>query len=295
MMYLREKKKESKRIKKIAREEMTEEQRLDFLKNPQVSMAFLVEQCLKDPDLFNVIASGMYVFVEGRVVRNKPQYFINTDDKLELSRYALLHSKDCMINNLFITRYRPDSVVAFRGLADSDDVEVVGSKKFDSSKAETNGMRNQLKYAEKVGFENNYGFSIELNTLLEKAISDYENKDPNFLPTFSQSVFKIICEQKIDVKTFCDRTLLAPVVYSRLKTRPDYIPKYRIAVSICFGLGFDYNLTEHLLKLAGYAFNNSLESVILRVFWSLQHFDIIDLNACLESNGIQPLGTIDKE
>ena len=77
MKYLRERKPESKRIRQIAREEMNDEQRLDFLRNPKVSIDFLVDRCLEDANLFHVIASEMFVLVEGRVIRNLPQYYIN--------------------------------------------------------------------------------------------------------------------------------------------------------------------------------------------------------------------------
>ena len=69
-MYLREKIDDSKRLRKIAREDMNEEQRREFLRNPRVSIEFLVNRCLEDAELYHVIASEMYVFVEGRVVRN---------------------------------------------------------------------------------------------------------------------------------------------------------------------------------------------------------------------------------
>lgn len=294
MMYLREKKEDSKRIRKIAREDMNDEQRREFLRNPRVSIEFLVNRCLEDAELYHVIASEMYIFVEGRVVRNKPQYFINTDGKLELSRYALLHSKDCMLNSLFIEKYKPDSLVAFRGMTNSDDVEVVGTKKFDSNQAETSEKRNQLRYAEKVGIKNIYDISIDLNKLVDEAIEDFRNTTM-LMPTFSQEICKIICERNIDVHQFVDNTLLNSNIYSKLKTMPDYIPTYRHCIAICFGLQLDIMQTEHLLNIAGYAFKSSPETAILKIFWTIRHFKIDDLNKCLVSYGFQPLGVKSKD
>ena len=57
MMYLREKKEDSKRIRKFAREDMNDEQRREFLRNPRVSIEFLVNRCLEDSELYHVIAS----------------------------------------------------------------------------------------------------------------------------------------------------------------------------------------------------------------------------------------------
>lgn len=293
-MYLREKKDDSKRIRKIAREDMNDEQRREFLRNPRVSIEFLVNRCLEDAELYHVIASEMYIFVEGRVVRNKPQYFINTDGKLELSRYALLHSKDCMLNSLFVEKYKPDSVVAFRGMTNSDDVEVVGTKKFDSNQAETSEKRNQLKYAEKVGIKTLYDVSIDLNALVDNAVEDYR-KSTSSLPTFSQEVCKIICDKNVDVRDFVDKTLLNPMTYSRLKTRTDYIPSYRNCIAICYGLEIDLELTEQLLKMAGYAFRSSAETAIFKIFWTIRHFNIDDLNQCLVLHGFSPLGATEKE
>lgn len=294
MMYLREKKEDSKRIRKIAREDMNEEQRKEFLRNPRVSIEFLVNRCLEDAELYHVIASEMYVFVEGRVVRNKPQYFINTDGKLELSRYALLHAKDCMLNSLFIERYKPDSVVAFRGMTNSDDVEVVGTKKFDSNQAETSEKRNQLKYAEKVGIKTLYDVSIDLSALVDNAVDDYR-KSTLSLPTFAQEICKILCESNIDVHKFVENTHLTPMTYSRLKTHSDYIPTYRNCVAICFGLQIDLEMTEQLLKLAGYAFKSSPETAIFKIFWTIRHFKINDLNQSLILHGYKPLGAEQKK
>ena len=293
-MYLREKKEDSKRIRKIAREDMNEEQRREFLRNPRVSIEFLVNRCLEDAELYHVIASEMYVFVEGRVVRNKPQYFINTDGKLELSRYALLHAKGCMLNSLFIERYKPDSVVAFRGMANSDDVEVVGTKKFDSNQAETSEKRNQLKYAEKVGIKNIYDLSIDLVSLVDKAVEDFRETTLN-LPTFSQEICRIICDRNIDVHQFVENTHLTPVTYCRLKTQPDYIPIYRHCIAICFGLHLELEQTEQLLKSAGYALKNAPETAIFKIFWTIRHFDIEDINKCLISHNCEPLGVVSKE
>lgn len=293
-MYLREKQEDSKRIRKIAREDMNEEQRREFLRNPKVSIEFLVNLCLEDAELYHVIASEMYIFVEGRVVRNKPQYFINTDGKLELSRYALLHAKDCMLNSLFIEKYKPDSVVAFRGMTNSDDVEVVGTKKFDSNQAETSEKRNQLKYAEKVGIKTLYDVSIDLNALVDKAVEDYRITTMN-LPTFSQEICKIICDRKIDVRQFVENTHLTPVIYGKLKTQTDYIPIYRHCIAVCFGLHLELEHTEQLLKVAGYALRNAPETAIFKIFWTIRHFNINDLNNCLLAHGCEPLGTISKD
>lgn len=294
MMTLREKKPESKRVRKIAREEMTDEQRIAFLKNPRVSIEFLVDRCLEDSSLFHVIASELYVLVEGRLVRNKPQYFINSNDKPELSRYALLHAKDCMINSLFIESYKTEGAVAFRSNGCEDEVELVGPKKFNSNNGETNGVRNQLRFAEKVGIRSLYGVSVDLDSIVEQAVEEYKSSYECFLPTFSQEVCRIMCEKKIDVHEFVESTNLTPNIYSRIKTQPDYIPTYRNAVAICFGLKLDLSHTEQLLKIAGYAFRNAPETAIYRIFWSIRHFNITDLNNCLVSHGCEPIGSKNK-
>ena len=294
MMTLREKKPESKRVRKIAREEMTEEQRIAFLKNPRVSIEFLVDRCLEDSSLFHVIASELYVLVEGRLVRNKPQYIINNSEELELSRYALLHAKDCMLNSLFVESYKPESAVAFRSTGDVDDVELIGPKKFNANNGETNGVRNQLRFAEKVGIKSIYGVSVDLDSIVDKAVEEYKSSFECFLPTFSQEICRIICERKVDVHEFVESTNLTPTIFCRLKTQPSYIPTYRHAVAICFGLKLDIGQTEQLLKMAGYAFRNAPETAIYRIFWSLHHFNISDLNSCLISHGCEPLGTKNK-
>ena len=294
MKYLRERKPESKRIRQIAREEMNDEQRLDFLRNPKVSIDFLVDRCLEDANLFHVIASEMFVLVEGRVIRNLPQYYINSNGTQELSRYALLHSKDCMINNMFVSRYKTESVVAFRSVGDVEETEVVGTKKFDSRQAPTTGMRHQLCFAEKVGIKSIYGINVDLDSIVDKAVEEYKSSYECFLPTFSQEVCRIICEKKIDVHEFVESTNLNSTIFCRLKTQPDYIPTYRHAVAICFGLKLDFGQAEQLLKMAGYAFRNAPETAIYRIFWSLHHFDIFDLNTCLVAHSCEPLGSKSK-
>lgn len=293
MMILREKTPESKRVRQIAREEMSNEQRIAFLRNPRVSINFLVDRCLEDSSLFHVIASELYVLVEGRVVRNKPQYFVNSNDELELSRYALLHAKDCMINSLFVESYKPESTVAFRSTG-AEEVEVIGPKKFNANNGETNGVRNQLRFAEKVGIRSLYGVSVDLDSIVDKAVEEYKSSYECFLPTFAQEICRIICERNINVHEFVESTNLTPNIYSRLKTQPDYIPTYRNAVAICYGLKLDLSQTEQLLKMAGYAFRNAPETAIFRIFWSLHHFDIVDLNTCLIAHGCEPIGSKSK-
>lgn len=294
MMVLREKKLESKRIRKIAREEMTDEQRNAFLKNPRVSIGFLVDRCLEDSDLFHVIASEFYVLVDGRVVRNQPQYFINSNDELELSKYALLNAKDCMLNSLFVESYNPENTVAFRNMENPENLELLGPKKFNANNGETNGVRNQLRFAEKVGIKSIYGVSVDLDSIVDKAVEEYKSSFECFLPTFSQEICRIICERKIDVHEFVESTNLNPSIFCRLKTQPSYIPTYRHAVAVCFGLKLDLSQTEQLLRMAGYAFRNAPETAIYRIFWSLHHFDISDLNTCLVSHGCEPLGSKSK-
>ena len=85
------------------------------------------------------------------------------------------------------------------------------------------------------------------------------------------------------------------MTYSRLKTRSDYIPSYKNCIAICFGLEIDLELTEQLLKMAGYAFRSSAETAIFKIFWTIRHFKIDDLNQCLVLHGFPPLGVAEKE
>ena len=103
------------------------------------------------------------------------------------------------------------------------------------------------------------------------------------------------CETNIDVHEFVENTHLTPMTYSRLKTHSDYIPTYRNCVAICFGLQIDLEMTEQLLKLAGYAFKSSPETAIFKIFWTIRHFKINDLNQSLILHGYKPLGAEQKK
>jgi hypothetical protein len=199
-----------------------------------------------------------------------------------------------MINSLFIESYKPEGAVAFRSSGNESNVELIGPRKFNSNNGETNGVRNQLRFAEKVGIRSIYGVSVDLDNIVEQAVEEYKSSYECFLPTFSQEICRIICERKINVHEFVENTNLTPTIFSKLKTQPDYIPTYRTAVAICFGLKLDLSHTEQLLKIAGYAFRNAPETAIYRIFWSIHHFNINDLNTCLVAHGCEPIGSKSK-
>lgn len=111
--------------------------------------------------------------------------------------------------------------------------------------------------------------------------------------SFSCFIQKFIKMRKMNAQKFCNRTGLSPQIFTRLKD-DKYLPSLSSIVAICVALDISYESAERLIRIAGYAFTNSIEHSCYKII--LMHsmqISVDDANEFLVAQGLKPISDRD--
>lgn len=110
----------------------------------------------------------------------------------------------------------------------------------------------------------------------EKTVSDFVIKKQNELNLKSSEVYKPVFMSKQN--------------YSKIISNYTKHPKFEACIQLAFGLKLNLDETSELLRRAGNAFSDDIYDRVIKYFIEHQHYDIFELNKCLDKIGKKPIG-----
>lgn len=230
-----------------------------------------------NPEFTELLDSGSFKYVEGYIVVNDEKYVSRSEDgKYRLTEYAWENLKECCLQ-FTLKKYNSEKHHDFpyeifhRNNGNND--PTVPQYERDNNSAVLN-MSAEL-IAKRDAFEKQHA---------KHKISVGEE-------TCWEAIMKLINGLGMSKAHFCYATNLGEEVYRKAEKGVG-VPKLRTIVAIACGLDLDLSTTEHLLQLAGHAFDNSQESQALKFcITGYAGATIDERNEFLESYGYKPLGT----
>ncbi len=107
--------------------------------------------------------------------------------------------------------------------------------------------------------------------------------------SFSESLLRIIDEKGLKDADVYKKAGIDRKLFSTIRSKKDYHPSKKTAVSLCIALNLNLKQTNDLLKKAGMTLSNSnLFDVIIEYFIKNKIYDIYEINSVLLDND-QPL------
>lgn len=155
-------------------------------------------------------------------------------------------------------------------------------------------FHQNLSYSSKKTFTNTPQ-NAELLDTVSKFCNDFEQihkrKAVNSVSA-NEMMFKYMQDAKWNTAIFQDKTLLAPMDYTRVQ-KPDH--KFKMAAYVAMAVGLKLSITEfqNVIKQAGLSLKegDKVDDAYTFVLTAMQGYDIDTCNDFLEQNGIGKLGT----
>lgn len=99
---------------------------------------------------------------------------------------------------------------------------------------------------------------------------------------FNQTLFSLIDARGLTDAQVYKKANLDRKLFSKIRTKKDYIPKKQTILALAFALELDQEETEMLLERAGYALSNASKlDVIVQFFIQNQKYNIFEINQVL--------------
>lgn len=110
--------------------------------------------------------------------------------------------------------------------------------------------------------------------------------------TFSDSLFRLIREKKLDDVHIYKRANLDRRLFSKIRSDSQYQPSKTTALALCIALRLSLDETKDLLTKAGYALSTSqIADVIILYFIEHKTYDVYEINRALFEYGQKTLGS----
>ena len=230
-----------------------------------------------DSEFRKLVDSGLFRYVNGYFVVDNEQFISKDDDgACALTDYAWSHLSECTLQFSWQT-VRPSptekrfpNIILHRANADRKVSKYDAGQNSDVIKM-SEGLRQKREE-------------------FERQSAVWQIGTPK--KTCWELVFEILRAHGMSKSHFCSATGLGEEVYRKAEKNIDTRLSIRTIIAIARGLDLDIGMTEKLLQLAGYAFDESDEHQALRFcITGFPGGTIEEANEFLESYDFKPLGT----
>lgn len=222
--------------------------------------------------------TGAFCYAEGYFVLRDEKYVLPGEEALFLTEYARLHLSECTLDFSY-------KLVCSR--ATVRDVQYM--------------FRADTEYKKLPSYDSNTQNMDEYNKALKKALDDADTEFQAQLKrnrlvneTTSQRMCKYMDAAHWNTSIFQDRTLLAPMDYTRVYQNHKFrVPSY---TAMAVGLELTLHETEEALRLSGLGFDNSDDTdyAYMYILSAFHGCSIDECNTVLKKLNVKPLGTKSK-
>ena len=216
-----------------------------------------------DKNLRRLLASGAYRYVDGYIVKNKPQYIENG----MLTEYAIEHLDECTLE---FKSVRHQSAAEDALLQRYQDYALIADSK--------GALEERILKEKKKQFE---------RFLTEETDDDLAPPKKTFCEMLAPYLNRFEKSDDFETLTGVHRVKLKQFRDGKLNN-----PEVRTVVAICIGLNLDIEQTTDMLRSAGHILLNTREHWAYKfLITCCEELDIEKSNAVLISLGIRPLGS----
>ena len=222
----------------------------------------IVEEYQRNEDFRKVIDNGGYVYAEGHLCRNKPEYIDNLPTGISLTPYARTHMSECCL--------------LFKNL------KVKKKEKFDYRKLdrviETNEITNLYQHDGK--------------DIITEA-SDAAKIMTHLPNSFAETLIFHMKNLGISIRQLADVSCVSARTITRMRTINAPSPTLESIVAVSIGMKLFPELSFDMVKKAEKEFDytNPVHFWYMVVLRTMYCDGIIRCNDMLRKNGIPPLGT----
>lgn len=223
--------------------------------------------------------TGAFCFAEGYFVLRDEKYVLPGEEDLFLTEYARLHLSECTLDFSY-------KLVCSR--ATVRDVQYM--------------FRADTEYKKLPSYDSNTQNMDEYNKALAKALDEADTEFQTQLKrnrlvneTTSQRMCKYMDAAHWNTSIFQDKTLLAPMDYTRVYQNHKFrVPSY---TAMAVGLELTLHETEETLRLSGLGYDNSdvTDYAYMYILSAFHGCPIDECNTVLEKLNVKPLGTATKK
>lgn len=234
----------------------------------------LTDLYVEDKKFRQLVDSGRYVLVNGKVVLKSPECVIYDDGQLRLSEIVEFDDKDYCLHyrrvvtsrRSFFTHYRkPPHHIAHR--------------------VELSRTKLKLENAQKINSVNDVTLDNIRLILGEDDGGDDGNK-------FNKEFTRIMETNKVTVEQLSSLSGLEPKTIQRMRRSKQSTSK-RSIIAACVALNLNFYNSTYLLDLAGYKLTDSIEDRAYSFILQLAYRETVgDCNRMLKRLGLKPLSRL---
>lgn len=216
-----------------------------------------------DKNLRRLLVSGTYRYIDGYIVKNKPQYVENG----MLTEYAIEHLEECTLEFKSV-RHRGTAADAL--LQRYEDYDLIACSE--------GAVEEEDLKQKKLQFE---------RFLVEEANDDLAPPEKTFCEMLAPYLEQFRTGDDFEIKTGVHRVKLKQFRDGKLNN-----PEVRTVVAICVGLNLDITQTIEMLRSAGHILLNTREHWAYKfIMTCCEGMEIEERNAILIALGVRPLGS----
>ncbi len=222
-----------------------------------ISPGELFDEYIRNESFREIIDTGKFVYVDGHVCINDPEYVVQRGDKLKLTEWANRHVDQCCLR--FIRNYiREQQTHYVYGQLNSDE--------------EYNDRSLTMAASDRAPH------------LYEQALQTSQTLMS--LPgSFHETFAKLMDLKSITVEKLAEETMLSERSITRYRTEERYDYSADTVAILCIGLHLDPMLSMDLLRKAGILLRNTPEDLMVNaVLIGMHRFSVIDVAKYLKES-----------
>ena len=246
------------------------------IRQQRISAENAFELYISNEFLRAALDTGAFRYVDGYFVLNDEKYLVrDANGKWRMTEYAQTHLAKCTLDfsTKLVSKYSSD--FSHRACMFHKDIEYKRLPSFDSSSQNTENY-NQAKALENVAldFERQFARQQKLGKTATARMWEYMQA----------------CNW--DTRKFQDKTLLAPMDYSRVQL-PNHIFKLPTYTAMAVGLELTLKETQDILSLSGLGYdpNDRTQQAYMYILSVFQGCPIDECNDVLSKLNVPKLGT----
>ncbi len=215
-----------------------------------ISPKEMLDEYVRNEEFRKIIDTGRYIYADGHIVINDPEFVVQRGDKLKLTEWANAHVDKCCLR--FVrTYYRDKQTHYVYGQLNSDE--------------EYNGRSLTMSASEKAPH------------LYEQAMQT--SKTLMSLPgTFHETFAKLMDLKDLTVEQLAEETMLSERSITRYRTEERFDYSIDTVAVLCIGMRLDPLLSLDLIRKAGIMLRNTPEDLMINaVLMGMHRFSVLEV------------------